>query len=85
MGKELEDCKWSKPDGENPHFRTQAARLSAYRWGCSEDGVQGHRPGRDLGSAQSLSPSVVRKALRGVGSEGRWGPCNKGHLFPTTT
>lgn len=23
--------------------------------------------------------------LRQVGSEGRWEPCNKGHLFPATT
>lgn len=68
MGKELEGCKWSKPDGENPHFRTQAARLSACRWGCSEEGgVQGHRAGRGLGSAQSLCPSVVRKSLEAGG------------------
>lgn len=65
MGKELEGCKWSKPDGENPHFRTQATRLSACRWRCSEEGVQGHRAGRDLGSAQRLCPSVVRKSLDG--------------------
>ena len=33
----------------------------------TKGGVQGHRAGRGLGSAQSLCPSVVRKSLEAGG------------------
>lgn len=71
MGKELEGWRWSKPDGENPHFRTQAAKLSLLGgWGAPRKGVQGTGLEAPRVCSELLSLCDVRKSLRAEGGRG---------------